>query len=213
MTDRKRVTEMMSGKEEAKLLFALQTRSQARTIISHFLTSDKDINEILDLIGEEHITGYQLRDVFDEHKNFNVIKKKLEKIITENQLVKAGIMKEKEEEKEEDKKKKDIPQEDIEKMLKSLGLNDCIPKLKEKEINDPEIFFELGADSLIGILEITTEGKKYRFKEKMKEVVEKHEKAKAKKEQEDIAEIVGEAFENLQKKVSVIFWLRLFNSN
>ena len=47
--------------------------------------------------------------MFDEHKNFNVIKKKLDKIITENALVKAGIMKEKDEEKEDDKKKKDFP--------------------------------------------------------------------------------------------------------
>ena len=145
-----------------------------------------------------------MRDVFDEHKNFNVIKKKLDKIITENALVKAGIMKEKDEEKEETKKK-DVPKEDIEKMLKSLGLSDCIPKLKEKEISEPEIFFEFDADTLIGHLEIKTEGKKFRFKEKMKEILEKHEKAKAKQEQEEISEIVGEAFESLQKKVSVTF--------
>jgi hypothetical protein len=115
-------------------------------------------------------------------------------------------MKEKDEDEDKEKeKKKDFPQEDIEKMLKGPGLADCIPNLKEKEIGEPEIFFELGADALIGHLEIATEGKKYRFKEKMNQIMEKHEKAKAKKEQEEIAEIVGETFENLQKKVSVIF--------
>jgi hypothetical protein len=35
----------------------------------------------------------------------------------------------------------------------------------------------LEADAIIGFLEIKTEGKKYRFKEKMKEIKEKHEKA------------------------------------
>jgi hypothetical protein len=49
-------------------------------------------------------------------------------------------------------------------MLKTIGLHEAIPKLKEKEINEPEVFFELGADTLIGLLDITTEGKKYRFK-------------------------------------------------
>lgn len=62
-------------------------------------------------------------------------------------------------------------------MLKGLGLSESIPKLKEKEIGEPEVFFELGADALIGILDIKTEGKKFRFKEKIKEIMEKHEKA------------------------------------
>ena len=77
--------------------------------------------------------------------------------------------------------------------------------MKEKEINDPEIFFELGADALVGILEIKTEGKKYKFKKKMEEIVKKHEKAQAKKEQDDMSEVVDGAFEALQKKVSIIF--------
>lgn len=41
-------------------------------------------------------------------------------------------------------------------MLKSIGLHDCIPKLKENEISDPEIFFELTDDDLIGLLDIKT---------------------------------------------------------
>lgn len=67
-------------------------------------------------------------------------------------------------------------------MLKSIGLTENIPKLKECEIAEPEIFFELTDDIIITCLDIKTEGKKFRFKEKMKEIKEKHEKAKAKKE-------------------------------
>ena len=186
------------------MLFALQSKAQARSIISNFLTDDKDINEILEIVGEERITGFQLRDIFDEHKNFHIIKKKIEKIIVENGLFKQGLIKD-EEEKKEEEKKKDYPQEDIEKLLKSLGLGESIPKLKEKEVHENEVFFELTEDELIGILDIKTEGKKYRFKEKMKEIKEKHEKSKNKKEEDDLTEIIGESFETLQRKVTVVF--------
>ena len=100
-----------------------------------------------------------------------------------------------EKKKEKDKKAKDFPQENIEKMLKSISLTACIPKLKEQEIAEPDVFFELSEDTLISALGIETEGKKWRFKEKMKEIKEKHEKAKAKKEQEEQAEAAGETFE------------------
>ena len=64
LTDRKRVVDMMNGKDEAKTLFALQNRSQARTILAQFLPLPdvgstqykvvaKEIEEILDIIGEE----------------------------------------------------------------------------------------------------------------------------------------------------------------
>jgi len=83
---------------------------------------------------------------------------------------------------DKDEKKKEYPKEDLEAMLKSIGLAEFIPKLKEKEINEPEVFFELESDVIIGILEITTEGKKYKLREKVKEIKEKHEKSIAKKE-------------------------------
>lgn len=90
--------------------------------------------------------------------------------------------KEEDKKKEEEKKKKEFPKENIEAMLKKLGLHESIAKLKETEIGDPEIFFELSEDALIGLLDIKTEGKKFRFKETMKEIKEKHEKSLAKKE-------------------------------
>lgn len=107
--------------------------------------------------------------------------------------------------KEEEKKEKDYPQENIESILKSIGMAQCIPKLKEAEINDPEIFFELSEDTVITCLGIETEGKKYRFKEKIKEVKEKHEKIKAKREQQLMNDTTGETFEKIQKKLTVIF--------
>jgi len=40
------------------------------------------MKELLDIIGEEQITGFQLRDIFDENKSLEVIKKKLSHKIT-----------------------------------------------------------------------------------------------------------------------------------
>jgi hypothetical protein len=108
--------------------------------------------------------------------------------------------------KDEDQVKKDHPTINIDAMLKSIGLADSIPKLKENEITETDVFFELDEGKLIELLDIKTEGKKYRFKEKIKEVKEKHEKAKAERQlAEDVSEIVSETFEKLQKKATIIF--------
>lgn len=140
--------------------------------------------EILDIIGDENITGYQLRDIFDENRNIGVIKKKLASKVTANTLIRKGLSRdlvaEKEEVDEKDKKK-EIPSENIEAFLKGLGLSESIPKLKEHEIAEPEIFYELSEDKIIELLDIKTEGKKIHFKDKLKEIKEKHEKALAKK--------------------------------
>ncbi len=41
LTDRKRVMSMIQGEEETKHLFALQTRSQARTVLARFIPVDE----------------------------------------------------------------------------------------------------------------------------------------------------------------------------
>jgi SAM domain (Sterile alpha motif) len=229
LTDRKRVMGMIQGDETAKSLFALQSRSQARTIIAHFLPPVqgdsgssgpsgngldmiKEMDEILDIIGDEQITGYQLRDIFDENKNISVVKKKLLHKVTQNMAIQKGLAKDLVAEKEvEDPaaakdKKKEVPSENIEGLLKSLGLGESIPKLKEHEIAEPEVFYELSDDKIIELLEIKTEGKKMRFKDRLKEVKDKHEKALAKKAAaEDVSEIVAETFEKLQKQSTISF--------
>ncbi len=98
LTDRKRVMNMINGEESAKANFALQTRAAARTVISQFMTESKDIEEILDLVGEEKITGFQILDVFDENKNFNEIKRKLDHKIVSNEAILKGLRKEEDDE-------------------------------------------------------------------------------------------------------------------
>ena len=107
MIDKKRVMGMIQGKDECKALFALQTRSSARSCVINYLSDPHDIEEILDLVGEEQITGWQLQDIFDENKNYNTIKKKLQSKILQNQLILRGVVREEDlDEQEEEKKKK-----------------------------------------------------------------------------------------------------------
>jgi hypothetical protein len=51
------------------------------------LDSPKDIEEILDIIGEEQITGFQIRDIFDENKSIEVVRKKLKNKVIQNNLI------------------------------------------------------------------------------------------------------------------------------
>ena len=37
----------------------------------------REMEEILDIVGEDQITGYQLRDIFDDNKVMATIKRKL----------------------------------------------------------------------------------------------------------------------------------------
>ena len=153
-----------------------------------FMQDQAAIDECLEIVGHEQITGFQLRDTFDEHKEFDVIKKRLTKFVNENKMMKEG--KKEESGKDEDKKKKQMPVVNIENMLKSIELAQCIPKMKEQQIENPDVFFSIEEDKLCGLLDIKTEGKKFRFKNLMKQVKEKHEKDLAKKEHGEISEIV-----------------------
>lgn len=88
-------------------------------------------------------------------------------------------------------------------MLKESGFADCIPKLAEKDIADPAIFFELEEDTVIGALGIETEGKKFRIKKKLAKVKEEHEKMLAQKEQGEMAELNEEVQITLNKHSSI----------
>ncbi len=109
LSERKRVLEMIQGKnEEVTELFAMQTRAQARSIIQQYLPVGdikaqkvldynvaENVEEILDLLGEEKITGFQLRDIFDQNKNLSVVKRKLAAKVNQNEMLDRGLLKEK----------------------------------------------------------------------------------------------------------------------
>lgn len=139
LTERKRVLEMIQGKnEEVNVLFSMQTRAQARSIIQQYLPVGdikaqkvldynvaENVDKILDLLGEEKITGFQLRDIFDQNKNLSVVKRKLEAKVNENEMLARGLLKEKSfgDDYKEDLAKK-YPSDDVEGLLKSLRLDE-----------------------------------------------------------------------------------------
>lgn len=53
----------------------------------------KEMDEILHIVGEEHITGYQMRDIFDENKKINVVKRKIKNKVAQNNMIYKGIIK------------------------------------------------------------------------------------------------------------------------
>ena len=100
----------------------------------------KEVERVLDICGEAKLTGFQIKDIFDETKDLGVIQKKLQEKVQENELLASGLLKEKIVEKEEEKEKHH-PNRDIPGILKSLNMSDCIPLLKEHDILEPEIFY------------------------------------------------------------------------
>ena len=168
----------------------------------------EEVESILEIIGEEKITGFQLIDIFDQNKDLAVVKRKLAAKVNQNELLEKGLLKEKcfgDENKEDPAKK--YPTDDVEGILKSLGFQESITKLKEQEIADPEIFYSLADDKICTLLDIKTEGKKFRLSEKIKEIKAKHEKELAKLAlNEDSAETLPSmTYEALKKKASNIF--------
>ena len=96
-------------------------------------------------------------------------------------MLALGLLKEKSfAEQHKDGAANKYPCDDVEGLLKSLGLKESIDKLSEHDIKDPEIFYELGDSTIFSLLGIKTEGKKHMLSEKIKEVKAKHGKALAK---------------------------------
>ena len=61
----------------------------------------QEMEELLDIVGEEQITGYQLKDIFDENKVMATVKRKLVDKVAQNTLISKGLVKDSEAEKEE----------------------------------------------------------------------------------------------------------------
>lgn len=93
--------------------------------------------------------------------------------------------------------------------MTDIGFGDFIPKLKEHQIDEPEVFFNLSEDTMIELLEIKTEGKKFRLKKALTKIKADHDKKLAEIEEEKIKRKMGliglETFESLQKKSSVTY--------
>lgn len=88
-------------------------------MVAAFYTDLEVVEDLLEVIGEEQITGFQLRDVLDETKDVAEVKAKIRVKINQN-LVLAEYN---DEDLDKDKTKK-YPYSNIEALFKDLGFAD-----------------------------------------------------------------------------------------
>lgn len=171
---------MMIGEAETKEAFKYLSRHGIRAIAAVFISKEAILNQLVDSIPENVLTGFHLKDIFDATNKPAEIKQKLYDAIMFNKrfpkslAVSKQITKEQPDQ-EEEKKKLEIDF-DLTKFFKDHELLDCINKLQKADLNDPELFFKVDVGTLEGILDIKPEGKKHKMMKKIKELREKFEK-------------------------------------
>jgi hypothetical protein len=89
--EKKRVIRMCDGEEAEKVYFTMQTKSQARNIISQYTRDQKLQEQYLEIIGTEQVTGFQLIDIFDAYRHHDRLLFEIKKQVKENLLYKKGI--------------------------------------------------------------------------------------------------------------------------
>ena len=59
-------------------------------LLSQFIRDESKVRELVEVVGEELVTGWQIHDVLDTTRDFESIKRKLIFISNQNELIKAG---------------------------------------------------------------------------------------------------------------------------
>ena len=173
---------MMIGETETKENFKYLSKHGIRSTAQIFISNPKKLNELVDFIPENVMTGFHLKDIFDNSKSQSDIQKKIYDTILFNKRfaksleISKQIVKGNEEKDEKDEKKKVEIDFDLAKFLKDNNAADCINKLQKKDMFDSEIFFKIDIGELEGCLDLKPEGKKHKLMKTIKELREKFEK-------------------------------------
>lgn len=123
---------MLSGNNEAKENFKYQSKHGIRGIATIFISNQKFLDELVDKIPEDTLTGFHLKDIFDKTKKIHEIKQTLydtalfNKRFPKSLMIDKQIIKDKEEKEEKRKQNIDF---DIQQYFKDQGILDCINKL------------------------------------------------------------------------------------
>jgi hypothetical protein len=138
--EKKRVASMINGEKITKENFALLTVNAARQILKAYIKNKKVLEQIVETVKPDTISGFELKDILNEVFDAEGIKKAIiEKVNATQEMKDIGydirlLPEFKEEEKEtEDQKKKRIgfPNNDIEALLKEMESEATIEKIKE----------------------------------------------------------------------------------
>ena len=170
----------MIGEQETKDNFKYLSKHGIRAIGQIFISNPKQLDELVDYIPEDVLTGFHLRDIFDTTKKPSEIKHKIFDCILFNKRFPRSLEISKHIVKgtatgEEDKKKQHIDF-DLTKFLTDLGVPECINKLQKQDLNDPELFFKVDIGTIESTLDLKPQGKKIKIMKKIKDLREKFEK-------------------------------------
>ena len=167
----------MIGDQETKDMFKYLTKHGIRGMANVFLADPKAVDELVNNVPEDIITGFHLKDIFDTSKSKTELRRKLYDSILFNKRFPKSLEISKQIVKKEDEKKDEKKIEfDITKFFTDMGALDCINKLQKQDLNDPELFFKVEIGTIESTLDLKPEGKKLRIMKKIKELREKYEK-------------------------------------
>lgn len=80
----RRLWDMLSGHKEAKEHFKYLSKHGIRGIAQIFISDSKLLDQMVDLIPDNVLTGYHLKDIFDTTKKISEIKQKLYDVVLFN---------------------------------------------------------------------------------------------------------------------------------
>lgn len=89
--EKRRIMEMVQGDNDAKQLFKMQSKLQALSIVSLFVSDQSKIEDLLTVIGDEKITGFQLKDAFDSSSNLLEVKRIIQAKVNHNRFILEGL--------------------------------------------------------------------------------------------------------------------------
>ena len=176
---------MVNGDKKVGEDFTLLNQNQARMILKGFIKNDELLEELVELVDSDMLSGFQLKDICTNNYGFEQIKNAITVAIALTNLhenpnaATLNDIKEVEEdseEEDEDKKKERIgfPSYNIEELMKEVGLEDKMDKVREAEI-DAELFWEMEDEVLEKTLEIKIMGQRKQLLQRMKEIKNDHE--------------------------------------
>lgn len=127
----RRLWDMLSGEKEAKENFKYLSKHGIRGMVQIFVSDEKIVDALTELIPENVLTGFHLKDIFDSSKKLNDLKKLVYDTVLFNKRFPKSLEIDKAitTEREDKDKKKEIIDFDLVAFFKDQGCLDCINKL------------------------------------------------------------------------------------
>ena len=137
--DLTRILNMLKGEDNAKKGFTILTSQALRGLLALYVGNNKEIDSILNMIGEKKLSEFQLRDVFEKELNRKPIDK-IKEIINGEGKKKETLV-----------KKQKIPKEEPINVLEKLKMERFLVKFEENDVLGKEEFYKLDDGSLTEI--------------------------------------------------------------